>query len=343
VALDRGVAYLGADFRIDPPPAPPPPPGVPTLGVIGTGKRTGKTAIAGAVARLADRRGLDPVVVAMGRGGPAAPQLAEAGSVSLEHLLGLVRDGHHAASDYLEDALTTGVATIGARRAAGGLAGAPFVTNVAEALAMAAGREPGVAILEGSGAAIPPIATRRRILVAGAHQDTGVVTGYLNAYRILVSDLVVLTMAEEGSGHAMLATAIREVKPGVPVIACVLRPRPVSPVAGRRVAYFSTASEGSLPLLAAHLREAYGAEVVHASGALARREELRLEVDRVDADVFLIEIKAAAIDVVAEAAAARGVEVVFADNEVLPLPGQPDLDEALEGLATEAMAEQVAA
>ena len=33
----------------------------------------------------------------------------EAGTVDLEHLLALVRSGQHAASDYLEDALTTGV------------------------------------------------------------------------------------------------------------------------------------------------------------------------------------------------------------------------------------------
>ena len=52
----------------------------------------------------------------------------------LELLLELVRSGEHAASDYLEDALTTGVTTIGARRAGGGLAGAPFASNVPEAL-----------------------------------------------------------------------------------------------------------------------------------------------------------------------------------------------------------------
>ncbi len=56
-----------------------PPLTVPTLAVIGTGKRTGKTAIAGAVARLAARRGLEPVVVAMGRGGPPEPTVAMAG------------------------------------------------------------------------------------------------------------------------------------------------------------------------------------------------------------------------------------------------------------------------
>ena len=55
----RGVPYVGADFRLDPPSQGPPLP-VPTLAVIGTGKRTGKTAIGGEVARLAARRGLDP-------------------------------------------------------------------------------------------------------------------------------------------------------------------------------------------------------------------------------------------------------------------------------------------
>ena len=141
VALARGIPYLGADFRLDPPIQGPPMP-VPTLAVIGTGKRTGKTAISGALARLAAERGLDPMIVAMGRGGPAEPQVAEAGSVDLARLLALVRSGEHAASDYLEDALTTGVTTIGARRAGGGLAGAPYATNVREAaeLGVRAGR-----------------------------------------------------------------------------------------------------------------------------------------------------------------------------------------------------------
>ena len=54
-----------------------------------------------------------------------------------------------------------------------------------------------------------------------------------------------------------------------------------------------------------------------------------------------MEIKAAAIDVVAEVASQRGVPVVFADNDVRPLPGQADLDAALEslvGMAAEARA-----
>ena len=42
-----------------------------------------------------------------------------------------------------------------------------------------------------------------------------------------------------------------------------------------------------------------------------------------------MEIKAAAIDVVAEVAQERGVEVVFAENEVVPRPGEPALDGAI--------------
>jgi len=48
-------------------------------------------------------------------------------------------------------------------------------------------------------------------------------------------------------------------------------------------------------------------------------------------------VKAAAVDVVCEAAAARGVPVVFCDNVPEPLPGEADLDAALLELAGEAV------
>jgi len=75
------------------------------------------------------------------------------------------------------------------------------------------------------------------------------------------------------------------------------------------------------------------------SGNLARREALREELARIDADVYLVEIKAAAIDVVAEAALERGVEVVFADNELVPA-GVLDLDTELIRLADQAIARE---
>ena len=327
--LARGVRYLGPDFSLEPPPLEPFP--LPSLAVIGTGKRMGKTAVAGYVARLlAEDR--DVIVVSMGRGGPREPEVADV-QPTLESLLELSRDDRHAASDYLETAALSGVVTIGCRRCGGGLAGATAVSNVAAGAKLAVERAPDLVIFDGSGAAIPPIATDRRLLVAGAHQGPELVAGYLNAYRILVSDLVVLTMAEEGTAHEDLKAAIGEVKPGVTTIACVLRPRPLTSVAGRRIAYFTTAPEGAHEVLAEHLRAEHEAEVVGVSGNLARRDALREDIDRLDADTYVVEIKAAAIDVVAEEASKRGVELVFADNDVLPLPGEPDLDEELRSIA----------
>lgn len=328
--LARGLPYVGPDFSLEPPPAEPF--SLPSLAVIGTGKRMGKTAVTGYVARLlAEER--DVVVVSMGRGGPPEPELAEGGP-AIDDLLELSRAGRHAASDYLETAALAGVVTVGCRRCGGGMAGAPAASNVAAGARLAAERRPELVIFDGSGAAIPPVAVDKRLLVAGAHQSPEIVAGYLNAYRILVSDLVVLTMAEEGTNHEQLKEAIGEVKPDITAIACVLRPRPIAPIAGRRVAFFTTAPEEAHELLAAHLAAEHDAEVVGVSGNLARRDALRDDVDRLEADVYLVEIKAAAIDVVGEAAEERGVELVFADNEVLPLSGEADLDEAVRGLVT---------
>jgi cyclic 2,3-diphosphoglycerate synthetase len=134
---------------------------------------------------------------------------------------------------------------------------------------------------------------------------------YLNPYRVLVSDIVVLV----GGGDA---GAVRELKK-VPVFSAGLRLRPVSPLTGKRVAVFTTG-----PAAVDHL----DADVVEVSRNLANRPQLAEDLARTDADVYLVEIKAAAIDLVAEAAQKRGVEVVFAENEVMC----PGLDEAVLGL-----------
>jgi cyclic 2,3-diphosphoglycerate synthetase len=227
------------------------------------------------------------------------------------------------------------VETVGCRRCGGGLAGAVSLSNVHQGARLAVELGPELVVFDGSGAAIPPVETSRRVLVVNAQQDPDVVTGYLNDFRHRVSDLVVLTMAETGSGWEELRD--RAAKLGPRVVATTLRPRPVESVEGRKVAFFSTAPASAHELLRSHLREKHGAEVVHVSGSLADRGTLRAELERVQADLFLVELKAAAIDVVAETARERGVDVVLAGSDVVTADGE-DLDAELLRLAHEAAA-----
>jgi cyclic 2,3-diphosphoglycerate synthase len=321
--LALGLPYAGADFRFDPPALEAF--ALPSISVIGTGKRVGKTAVTGYLARLLarDRR---VVVVAMGRGGPAAPETVTV-PPTVEALVELSRQGRHAASDHLETAALVGVETVGARRCGGGLAGAVFSSNVAEAAAVAAMLAPELVVFDGSGAALPPVATDRTITVVGGQQRPEVAAGYLNAFRLLRADVVVLTMAEEGTGWERTRDAVRRVVPdGVDVVATVLRPRPAGDVRGRKVAYFCTAPPAAHVSLAGHLAAEHGADIVHVSGNLADRRVLREELEGLAADVFLVELKAAAVDVVAEHALARGAEVVLAANDVSSIDSELDLD-----------------
>jgi cyclic 2,3-diphosphoglycerate synthase len=336
--LAHGIPYVGPDFRFDPPELEPFE--LPSIGIIGTGKRVGKTAVAGHALRLfaVDR---EVIVVAMGRGGPPDPE-HEPASPTVSRLLELSRNGRHAASDYLEDAALGGVDAIGCRRAGGGLAGKVATSNVALGARLARELDPDLVIFEGSGAAFPPVATARRLLVANASIEPALLTGYLNTFRVLVSDLIVLTGAEEGSRHDELRRAVDGVKADVPIVATEMKPRPVEPVAGERVAVFTTARSETHDRLRRLLAEEHGAEVVAVSGNLSDRVALRADLDAIDAETYLIEIKAAAIDVVAEAAEERGARCLFLDNDVVPLEGEPDLDEELLALAEAAQKEPVA-
>ena len=307
--LALGVPYEGADFHFDPPTFELI--SFPSLAVIGTGKRIGKTAVTGHIARLL-ARDHRVVVVSMGRGGPPQPELAVE-VPTLDRLLELSRAGAHAASDYLETAALAGVPTIGCRRCGGGLAGQTATSNVAEGVGLAATLDPDIVLFDGSGSALPPVAADRRVLVARDAEDA---TSYLNTYRLLISDLVVLT----GPGDPGEIRALKD----VPVVRVELTLVPERPLGGRRVAVFTT---GPAPV------EHLDGDVVLVSRNLADRAALRADLEHADADVYLVEIKAAAIDVVAETAAARGVEVVFASNGIVPLAGEADLDDLIRRLA----------
>jgi cyclic 2,3-diphosphoglycerate synthetase len=341
LAIARHVAYVGADFRFDPPDRPALA-AKPTMAIIGTGKRTGKTAVSAHAARLLAERGHPPVVVAMSRGGPAAPELIDptTDDLSVDGLLALADAGRHAASDHLEDALLARVATVGTRRCGGGFFGRPFDGTFAAGVALADARPETLLIYEGSGRAIPPARADVTMCTVAAGSDPELVSGYAGAYRLLLSDAVVITMADEPtalSGEVVAAEtleqSIRDLSPGARIVHTVFRPRPLTPVAGRRVVFATTAPEWASPALRDHIEGEHGGVVVGVSHHLANRPKLRVDLEAYgDADVLLVELKAAAVDVAARVAHERGMEVVFCDNRVVSV-GDTSFDDVVGELA----------
>jgi cyclic 2,3-diphosphoglycerate synthetase len=286
LALHLGLAYEAPGARLDPPAYAALDSPAAKLAVIGTGKRTGKTAVAGHWARLLRGRGAEPVIVCMGRGGPPEPQRAPS-RLGLDELLAIDARGEHAASDYLEDAVLAGVPTVGCRRVGGGFAGAPAESNVVEGGALAASMAPAAIVFEGSGACIPPVQVDRTVCVMGAGPPEPFAD-----YRLMRADLV---LAAEGADAPPRARRF------------ALRPEPADPLPdGARVALFTTGAD-----------HCEGVEPAVRSSNLARRARLADDLERAAAegcDVYLTELKAAAIDTVARRAIAEGAAVAFVRN-----------------------------
>jgi cyclic 2,3-diphosphoglycerate synthetase len=340
LALYAGARYLGSDFELKPPDLRPVST-KPSLAVIGTGKRVGKTAVSGYLARLLAREGFEPGVVSMGRGGPPRPEVIEGHKLEVgsEYLLEALGRGAHAASDYYETAALSRVITVGCRRCGGGLAGEPFVSNVLEGAEIANRLDTRVTVFDGSGAAMPPVRVERRVLVAGANQDPEYIVGFLGTYRLLLSDLLLLTMSEEPMAGPEkvegLITAVRKVRPDLTVIPIVFRPRPVGKVDGMRVGYVSTAPPAILDTLSKYLEDHYRCEVVATSGNLSDRKRLVADLEEMSGvEAYLTEIKAAAVDVVTRRGSEEGKPVFYCDND----PVGEGLDQELLGLAREAVA-----
>lgn len=332
-ALAAGAAYRGADFEFRPPRFT-----VvtnrPSIAVFGTGKRIGKTAVSAYLARWLREQGLPPVVVAMGRGGPESPEVIDGATRTLDAaaLLEFSRAGRHASSDHFENALLSQVTAVGSRRCGGGLAGMPYVSNVVEAGRVADRLAPPAILFDGSGAAIPPVAVDRRVLILGAHQKIDTLRGYFAPYRIRIADVVLVTMCEpplaDATRLAEIRATVAAINPRAKLVETVFRPRPcyAGSLAGKRVYVALTAPETMGETLARHLEQHHGVEVVGITHALADRRRLRSDLERgfeVRPDVVLTEIKAASIDVVAEAAAREAIPVGFLDN--IPVALDPGL------------------
>jgi cyclic 2,3-diphosphoglycerate synthetase len=310
LALDLGVPYEAPGTLLTPPRFEPVQFDGPKLAVIATGKRTGKTAMAGHWAALLRDRGVDPVVVSMGRGGPPEPQLAEPG-ITLDELLEMAAAGRHAASDYLEQTAVAGVRAVGCRRVGGGLAGEPYDSNVPAGAELAASLSPGAIVFEGSGSTLPPVEVDHTVCIVGQEPEA---LGALGAYRLWRSELALLM---ELGGEAPAWGPELE---GIPALRCTLRPEPAEPIpGGARVAVFSTGTGVCADI-----------DPLVTSEALSNRAQLARDLERADregCDLYLTELKAAAIEAVAVHARERGARVVFIRNR--PVGIGADLDAAL--------------
>ncbi|MBS3908096.1 MAG: 2,3-diphosphoglycerate synthetase [Actinobacteria bacterium] len=341
--LTKGIPYIGADFWFYPP-AFQKVLRKPSLSVIGTGKRVGKTAISGFICRHLDEAGYRPGVIAMGRGGPPAPELIEGREIELtpEYLLNLARSGKHAASDYLEDALTSRITAIGCRRCGGGLAGQPFISNVSAGAKIANALDIDLVVLEGSGSALPPVHADAHILTIGAGQPIDYIDGYFGTYRVLLSDLVIISMCEppiaDKDKVEQLDQAIRSIKPQAKIAHTIFRPKPLRPIAGKRVFLATTAPPSMKGKLVSHLEKTYDAEVVGVSTNLSNRKLLRQDIEAAEGKftTLLTELKAAAVDVVTGIGFGLGLEVVYMDNLPVVIGGDGDLEDLVTWVADRA-------
>ena len=205
--------------------------------------------------------------------------------------------------------MLAGVRTVGCRRVGGGLVGEPAESNVVAGAALAASLRPGALILEGSGACVPPVEVDRTVCVVGEAAGWTRWALPAAARRPLPAD------APDGWS-----------RPPAPA-RCASSCGPSRP---SRVPAGARGWRSSAP--APGCRE--GVEPVVASRNLARRSALADDLDRAAAegcDVYLTELKAAAIDTVAERARREGARVVFVRNRPVGVDG--DLDEALLELA----------
>lgn len=321
VVLENRISYEGPDFTFNP---------LtehdilckPSLKILGTGKRIGKTAVSAYAARLIHYRNYNPCVVAMGRGGPEHPEIVHGDEIEItpQFLMEQSNKGVHAASDHWEDALMSRILTIGCRRCGGGLAGDVFTTNMKKGAQLANEVEADFVIMEGSGAAIPPIKTDAHIVLVGANQPILNIENFFGPYRVKLADLVVITMCEEPMADPQkvkkIEELVKEVNPDAKVISTVFRPKPLENIEGKNILFATTAPDSVKEVLVSYLEENYGCKVVGTTPHLSNRPLLQKDIEKYidDVDIMLTELKAAAVDVATKDALEAGLHVVYCDN-----------------------------
>ena len=337
VVLSMGIPYEGPDFKFYP---------LtehrvlkkPSVKILGTGKRIGKTAVSAYAARLIHKKDYNPCVVAMGRGGPEHPEIVHGDKIELtpQYLMEQSDKGVHAASDHWEDALMSRILTIGCRRCGGGMVGDVFITNMKKGAELANEVDSDFVIMEGSGAAIPPIKTDKHIVLVGANQPIINIEKFFGPFRINLGDLVVITMCEEPMASIQkveqIENFIKDINPDAIVIPTVFRPKPLGDIKGKNILFATTAPDSIKDVLVEHLEDFYGCKVIGTTPHLSNRPLLQKDIEKhIDqVDVMLTEFKAAAVDVATKDALEAGLEVVYCDNIPIVTDGNNErLDQAI--------------
>lgn len=332
IALSCGILYEGPDFKFSPP--------IihdilekPSLKILGTGKRIGKTAVSAYAARIIDKNNYNPCVIAMGRGGPEEPEIVRGDEMEItpQFLMEQSDKGIHAASDHWEDALMSRILTIGCRRCGGGMAGEVFITNMTKGAELANEVDADFVIVEGSGAAIPPVKTDKHIVLVGANQPLINIERFFGPFRIGLADLVVITMCEMPMATPEkvedIEKFIKKINPEATVISTVFRPKPLEDVEGKNILFATTAPESVKDLLIEYLEVNFSCKVVGTTPYLSNRPLLQKDIEKHidEADVMLTELKAAAVDVATKDALEAGLEVVYCDNIPIVIHGTDEL------------------
>ena len=245
----------------------------------------------------------------MGRGGPPEPEIVRV-RPTVDALLELSRAGPARGLRPPRDGRSRRGATVGCRRCGGGLAGAVAVRTCSRASRSRSALGPDLVVLDGSGAALPPVAADRRLLVTSAAQPDRRRRGLHERLPRAHRRPVVVTMAEADAPHVALADAMRaHVRPGP------RSPRRAAPAAarggrGRAGRVLLHRARRAHAALAAHLEERTAPRRRTSRGTSPTARRLRVELARDRRGRLLVELKAAAVDVVVEEASRRGVRVV---------------------------------
>ena len=309
---------------------------IPTIAVMGTGKRVGKTAVSAYISELINNENKNVCVVAIGRGGPKEPKVIHGGKVEItpKYLLDLSQRGFHASSDYIEDAFSSKITTVGCRRCGGGFGGKFFMSNIKEGMKTAESLNPDLIIVEGSGASIPAVKTDKTVCVLGACQSWENIIGYLGIYRIMCADLIFITMCEEPMADKekieFLEKEIKKINPDAKIVKSIFRPKPLSDIRGRKIIVVMTAKNEIASKIKNYIEQEYDCRVMKISFNLADREKLKNELEQYrNYDSILTELKAAAVDLVTDFAFSNKKDIFYMINIPIILENKEILKEEL--------------